>query len=91
MGARALDRNASLLLSASVFTKGGEESPYFPALGAPETNHGRALRMDGEKDYHFFANMVWHKLEPHHGSLKLFSGVRRTIAIIGAALSRAPR
>jgi len=59
MGTARIGRNASVLLSGSVFNNSGEKSLYFPGLDSPETNHGDALRMDGEKGYHFFANLVW--------------------------------
>jgi iron complex outermembrane receptor protein len=59
MGANPLGRTANLLLSGSVFNNGGEESLYFPAFDAAETNRGNAVRMDGEKGYHFFGNLVW--------------------------------
>jgi outer membrane receptor for ferrienterochelin and colicins len=60
MGEIPVGRNAKLLLSGSVFNNSGEKSLYFPALGTPESNHGNAVRMDGEKGYHFFGNLVWH-------------------------------
>ena len=59
MDSVALGRNAKLLLSGSVFNNAGENPLFFPAFDAPETNHGNAVRMDGEKGYHFFANLVW--------------------------------
>src|SRR4051794_36965937 len=59
MGSTHLGRNARLLLSGSVFNNGGEKSLYFPGFDTPETNHGAALRMDGEKGYHFFGNLAW--------------------------------
>ncbi len=55
-----LGSKATLLLSGSVFNNSGENSLYFPAFDTPETNNGNAVRMDGEKGYHFFGNMVWH-------------------------------
>ncbi len=60
MGATAIGQNAKLLLSASVFNDGGEESLYFPGLDTPANNHGNAVRVDGQKGYHFFGNLVWH-------------------------------
>ena len=44
----------SLLLSASVFNNSGPGVLYFPEFDAPETNYGRALKMDGEKGFHLF-------------------------------------
>jgi outer membrane receptor for ferrienterochelin and colicins len=59
MGTVPIGRTATLLLSGSVFNNGGENSLYFPALDTPETNYGNAVRMDGERGYHFFGNLVW--------------------------------
>jgi iron complex outermembrane receptor protein len=42
-----------------VFNNSGESPLYFPGLDTPENNHGEAIRMDGEKGYHFFANLTW--------------------------------
>src|SRR5690349_11443202 len=43
---------SKLLLSGTVFNNSGESPLYFPGLDTPETNHGEAIRMDGEKGYH---------------------------------------
>ena len=59
MGSTPLGQNASLLLSGSVFNNSGEKSLYFPGFDTPQNNHGVAQRMDGEKGYHFFGNLVW--------------------------------
>ena len=59
MGSTPLGRNAALLLSGSAFNNSGEKSLYFPGFDTPENNHGNALRMDGEKGYHFFGNLIW--------------------------------
>jgi iron complex outermembrane receptor protein len=52
-------KTAKLLLSGTVFNNSGESPLYFPGLDTPETNHGEAIRMDGEKGYHFFSNLTW--------------------------------
>lgn len=59
MGTAPIGRNASVLLSGSVFNNSGQESLYFPGFDTPETNHGNAIHMDGEKGYRFFGNLVW--------------------------------
>lgn len=50
---------SKLLLSGTVFNNNGESPLYFPGLDTPETNRGEAIRMDGEKGYHFFADFDW--------------------------------
>jgi iron complex outermembrane receptor protein len=57
--AEPIGKGASLLFSGSVFNNAGESPLYFPQLNAPANNGGQALRMDSEKGYHFFANLVW--------------------------------
>lgn len=57
--AEPLGKGASLLFSGSVFNNAGESPLYFPELATPANNGGQALRMDSEKGYHFFANLVW--------------------------------
>jgi len=59
MGSAPIGRNAKLVYSGSVFNNGGEQSLYFPGFDTAATNNGTALRMDGEKGYHFFGNLVW--------------------------------
>ena len=51
--------NAKVLFSATVFNNNGESPLYFPEFNTPGTNYGNAIRMDGEKGYHFFSNLVW--------------------------------
>jgi outer membrane receptor for ferrienterochelin and colicins len=50
---------AKLLLSGTVFNDSGESPLYFPGLDTPANNHGQAIDMDGQKGYHFFANLTW--------------------------------
>ncbi len=57
--AEPLGKGANLLFSGSVFNNAGESPLYFPELATPANNGGQALRMDSEKGYHFFANLVW--------------------------------
>src|SRR5579862_2221802 len=59
MAAGSLGKNAKFLLSASVFNNSGESPLFFPQFNAPETNHGQAIDMNGQKGYHLFANLVW--------------------------------
>ena len=59
MGSMPVGRNATLLVSGSVFNNAGEKSLYFPGFDTPQNNHGYAINMDGEKGYHFFANLAW--------------------------------
>ena len=53
-----LGRGANLLVAASVFNNGGQ-SLYFPQYNQPENNNGWT-KLDGERGYHSFANLVWH-------------------------------
>ncbi len=57
--AGSLGKNAKVLFSGSLFNNSGESPLFFPQFNAPETNNGQAIRMNGEKGYHFFANLVW--------------------------------
>ena len=57
--AEPLGKGVSLLFSGSVFNNAGESPLYFPQLSTPANNGGQALRMDSEKGYHFFADLVW--------------------------------
>ena len=59
MGSTSIGRNVKLLYSGSVFNNSGEQSLYFPGFDTAATDHGTAIRMDGEKGYHFFGNLVW--------------------------------
>ncbi|MBI3696415.1 MAG: TonB-dependent receptor [Acidobacteria bacterium] len=57
-GSMNLGKGANLLLAGSFFNNGGQ-TLYFPEFDAPETNHGVADRLDGERGYHSFANLIW--------------------------------
>jgi|HubBroStandDraft_4_1064222.scaffolds.fasta_scaffold16673_2 outer membrane receptor protein involved in Fe transport len=50
---------AQILLSGSVYNNTGQSPIYFPEFNAPQTNYGNAIDMNGEKGYHFLANLVW--------------------------------
>lgn len=50
-----LGKRVHAAVAATVFNNAGESPLYFPALDTPENNFGRALRMDSESGYHFFA------------------------------------
>src|SRR4029079_4807453 len=52
-------RKANLLFSGSVFNNSGQSPLYFPQFNTPANNDGQALRMDSEKGYHIFANLIW--------------------------------
>jgi len=55
----ALPRGANLLFSTSIFNNRGAQQLYFSELDAPQTNFGKAIRMDGEKGYHVFLDLTW--------------------------------
>jgi iron complex outermembrane receptor protein len=55
----ALPRGANLLFATSIFNNSGVNQLYFSELDAPETNFGRAIRIDGEKGYHVFLDLTW--------------------------------
>ena len=50
---------AQILLSGSAYNNTGQSPIYFPEFNAPQTNYGNAIDMNGEKGYHFLANLVW--------------------------------
>jgi outer membrane receptor for ferrienterochelin and colicins len=50
---------AKLLVSGSIYNNTGQSPLFFPQYDTPQTNYGEALDMNGERGYHFFANMVW--------------------------------
>ncbi len=57
----ALGKNATMLVSASVFNDAGQHDIYIPELNSPATNYGQAINMDGERGYHFFAELDWNR------------------------------
>jgi outer membrane receptor for ferrienterochelin and colicins len=59
-GMLPIGQSAKALFSASVFNNSGESPLYFPQFNSSQTNYGQAVRVDNEKGYHFFANLVWH-------------------------------
>jgi len=59
MATLPIGKRANVLLSGTVFNDSGESPLYFPGLDTSETNHGQAIRMDGQRGYHFFANFTW--------------------------------
>lgn len=59
MIAEPIGKGANLLFSGSVFNNSGQSPLYLPQLDTPANNDGQAVRMDSEKGYHFFANLVW--------------------------------
>ncbi|HLK17630.1 MAG TPA: TonB-dependent receptor [Bryobacteraceae bacterium] len=58
-GSVYLGGGANLIVSGSVFNNTGQSPLYFPAFDTPQTNHGLAIHMDGERGYHTFANLIW--------------------------------
>src|SRR5579862_740930 len=58
-GTTSIGKNAAALVSGSVFNNSGESPLFYPQFNTPETNNGMAVRMDGEKGYHFFSNLTW--------------------------------
>ncbi len=51
---------AKLLFSGSIYNNTGESPLFFPQFDTPQNNFGKAIDMNGEKGYHFFADLVWH-------------------------------
>jgi outer membrane receptor protein involved in Fe transport len=47
------------LFSATVFDNSGQSPLYFPEFNTPPSNFGQAIRMNGEKGYHFFTSLTW--------------------------------
>lgn len=54
-----LPKGANLLFSTSVFNNSGAQQLYFDGFDSPQTNFGRAYRMDGEKGFHAFVDLTW--------------------------------
>jgi iron complex outermembrane receptor protein len=52
--------SAKVLFSGSVYNNTGDSPLFFPEFNTPQNNFGNAIDMNGEKGYHFFANLVWH-------------------------------
>jgi outer membrane receptor protein involved in Fe transport len=50
---------AKVLFSGSVFNNTGQSPLFFPELNTPQNNNGKAIDMNGERGYHFFANLIW--------------------------------
>ena len=53
--------SAKVLFSGSVYNNTGESPIFIPQLDAPQNNYGNAIDMNGEKGYHFFADLAWRK------------------------------
>ncbi|HEV2199333.1 MAG TPA: TonB-dependent receptor [Bryobacteraceae bacterium] len=47
------------LLSGTVFNNSGQSPLYFPEFNNPQSNFGQAIRMNGERGYHFFTSLTW--------------------------------
>jgi outer membrane receptor protein involved in Fe transport len=50
---------AKVLLSGTVYNNTGESPLFFPQYDTPQNNYGKAIDMNGERGYNFFANLVW--------------------------------
>jgi outer membrane receptor for ferrienterochelin and colicins len=51
--------SAKVLFSGSVYNNTGQSPIFIPQLDTPQNNYGNAIDMNGEKGYHFFADLVW--------------------------------
>ena len=51
--------SVKVLFSGSVYNNTGESPLFFPQFDTPQNNYGKAIDMNGEKGYHFFANLAW--------------------------------
>jgi outer membrane receptor protein involved in Fe transport len=51
--------SVKVLLSATVYNDTGESPLFFPQFDTPKNNYGNAVDMNGERGYHFFADLVW--------------------------------
>jgi outer membrane receptor protein involved in Fe transport len=51
--------SAKFLFSGSIYDNTGESPLFFSAFNTTQNNYGNAIDMNGEKGYHFFANLVW--------------------------------
>ena len=74
---------AKVLLSGTVYNNTGPGTLFFPQFDAPQTNYGKAIDMNGEKGYHFFANLFGgtgpsRRLSAATIRLSLFPGVPRS-------------
>lgn len=52
-------KQGSILVAGSVLNYSGESPIEVGAYASPETNNGQAVRMDGQKGYHFLAIAEW--------------------------------
>lgn len=50
---------ARVLFSGSIYNNTGESPLFFPQYDTPQDNYGKAIDLNGEKGYHFFADLVW--------------------------------
>ncbi len=54
-----LPKGANLLFSTSLFNNSGAQQLFFSEFDSPQTNFGRADRMDGEQGFHAFVDLTW--------------------------------